>query len=131
MTKFIILSAVTVSLLLGLSNPVLCDSELSLGEVEFAVDLFQSVYNLNPDRNILISPFSVYRTLILAYLAADGETNAKLSNILRLKWAQGSKDKVFKAFLSDIEPIASHSQEGLAEISVADRIFIDNRTIVL
>lgn len=113
-----------------LSTPPAQRSQLAAGETKFATDLFQSVYQSNRNRNILISPYSVYRALLLAYLAADGDTERSLTRALHLDWARGNKDQVYAAFVSDGEADASRQQQGVAKISVADRLFVDQGTVV-
>lgn len=110
----------------GYSVPSL--NRLSESQSKFSVDLFRSIYSDNHDKNILISPYSVYRALTLAYFASNGTTEQSLARALHFE--ADDKSAVLESYLSDIEVRAERNQMGEAEVAVADRIFVAENTIV-
>lgn len=103
---------------------------LSGSQSAFSKDLFKNIYELHRNENILISPYSVYRFLTLVYLASDGKTSKSLERALHLNWANGDKDKVYEAYLSDVEIRATDKKLEYGELSIADRLYISEDVTV-
>lgn len=59
-------------------------ANLYRNQLEFTLNLFNTVNNAVPDDNIFFSPFSVYHALLLGYFAAGGQTEKSLKESLRI-----------------------------------------------
>jgi len=73
------------------------------GERAFSVDLIKALFNKYEDRqiekNIFISPSSIYHTLMLAYFGALGDTQTELAE--GLGFESLSKSEVLKTYMFD------------------------------
>lgn len=59
-------------------------SSLYKNQLEFTLNIFNTINKAVPDDNIFFSPFSVYHALLLAYFAAGGQTEKSLKESLRI-----------------------------------------------
>lgn len=66
--------------LVSVQTAMASDSALSI----FSASLFSELVKENPNKNILVSPFSVDSALALVLLGARGETAESLSQAMRL-----------------------------------------------
>lgn len=60
--------------------------------LKFAISLLEALQKEEAKENILFSPHSVYRTLLLAYFGAAGETETAFKNTLGLDWFKSKAD---------------------------------------
>ncbi|XMB68005.1 serpin family protein [Mycoplasmatota bacterium zrk1] len=63
----------------GVENPL-----VTVGNSEFAFDIFKELNKEDYDENIFISPFSISSALAMTLNGADGETKAEMEEALRL-----------------------------------------------
>lgn len=61
------------------------DPALTTAQTAFGLALFQTLYQEDPQANLLISPLSVAMALSMAYNGADGETQADMAEALRIQ----------------------------------------------
>lgn len=63
------------------------ESRMSLyrGQLEFTLNLFNSINKAVPDDNIFFSPFSVYHSLLMGYFAAGAQTEEGLKEALKIE----------------------------------------------
>lgn len=59
------------------------------GQLNFTLNIFESINQAQPQGNIFFSPYSIYHALLLAYFAAANHTEASLMDALGL-----SRDEV-------------------------------------
>lgn len=78
-------------------------THLYRNQLEFTLNLFNTIDKAVPDDNIFFSPFSVYHALLLGYFAAGGETEKALKQSLRISDAQ----VIFKSSIRKLESNSS------------------------
>lgn len=103
-------------------------NRLSASQTAFSTDFFRAVYRTKHDQNILVSPYSVFRALTLAYFASNGTTEQSLARALHFE--ADNKADVLESYLSDIEVRNERNANGEAEVAVADRLFVAESTVV-
>lgn len=51
---------------------------------DFGLDLFQRLYRQQPEKNLFMSPTSIYLALAMLYTGAEGQTRLEMAKVLRL-----------------------------------------------
>ncbi|KAK1339642.1 hypothetical protein QTO34_018196 [Cnephaeus nilssonii] len=83
------------------SQVCLTMEQLSLANTRFAVDLFRTLKDHNPSRNIFISPISISSALAMVFLGARGTTAAQMSKTLHFD-AVKEIHSSFQSLIADI-----------------------------
>ncbi|XP_054168851.1 serpin B6-like [Oppia nitens] len=103
------------------------------GSHSFAFDLLKALHKFEPKDNsfgLLMSPSSIWSTLVITYLASNGETETELRNKLRLQSI--SKSSVGLAYQglklwNDLKKnMTKMSDSEKTILSQANRIFVNN-----
>lgn len=100
------------------------------GERAFSVNLIKSLFqkyqNIGINKNIFISPSSIYHTLMLAYFGAQGETQEELSRALG--FGQLKKSSILKSYMFDRAYQAVRERTpGLGyTFAHANKLYVDN-----
>lgn len=68
------------------------DVRLYRGESQFTVSFMKSLKKIYPGKNLFFSPYSVYRTLVRAFIGSGGEIKDSLKEALFLDWVLDDKD---------------------------------------
>ncbi|XP_046971578.1 serine protease inhibitor 88Ea-like [Vanessa cardui] len=99
-------------------------SSLYKNQLEFTLNLFNTINNAVPDDNIFFSPFSVYHALLLGYFAAGGQTEKSLKESLRIS---DTLDKVnlLMAYKVDKRSRAFNNNSDSYEFTNANKMFVD------
>nr|XP_026484360.1 serine protease inhibitor 88Ea-like isoform X1 [Vanessa tameamea] len=99
-------------------------SSLYKNQLEFTLNLFNTINNAVPDDNIFFSPFSVYHALLLGYFAAGGQTEKSLKESLRIS---DTMDKVnlLMAYKVDKRSRAFNNNSDSYEFTNANKMFVD------
>eukprot|EP00088_Acartia_fossae_P057571 TRINITY_DN6716_c0_g1_i4.p1 TRINITY_DN6716_c0_g1~~TRINITY_DN6716_c0_g1_i4.p1 ORF type:complete len:505 (+),score=163.04 TRINITY_DN6716_c0_g1_i4:28-1542(+) len=106
-------------------------SVMHAAERDFSVNLIKGIFkkfeNEAITENIFISPSSIYKTLLLAYIGANGKTQAELEVGLGLQ--NLTKPQVLKAFMMDLAYQAVREKTpGLGyDFKEASRLYFDER----
>lgn len=98
-------------------------SLLNVGERKFSFSLLEKVYSSKPNRNIFLSPYSVYSALLLAYYGSAGETQKELVSALMLDWAD-SKEMVRSAYALQRWYDKKLTSEKALGFASADRVYL-------
>jgi serpin B len=114
--------------------PILKDditnSKLSQGQQKFTINFLQHSLKRNPHGSIFFSPYSIYRTLLLAYSGSDGLTETSLKNDLYLDWSH-DKNEVLNAYKHDKSHYLQYSKaEPLIAFESVDKFFIDKHVAI-
>ncbi|XP_023934423.2 serine protease inhibitor 88Ea [Bicyclus anynana] len=99
-------------------------TNLYRNQLEFTLDLFNTINHAVPDDNIFFSPFSVYHALLLAYFAAGGETESALKKSLRISDIQ-DKVNLLMAYKVDKRARAVNNNSDSYEFTNANKMFVD------
>lgn len=87
---------------------------------EFGLEIFKKVNeDLEPGKNLMISPLSISLALAMAYNGADGDTKSQMETMLHK--AGLSPDQINQSYKSLVEALQSHDPK--VELSIADAIF--------
>lgn len=100
-------------------------TSLYRGQLEFTLNLFNSINKVVPDDNIFFSPFSVYHSLLLAYFSSGGQTEKSLKESLRIN---DSLDKInlMTAYKVDKRSRSANNNSDSYEFTSANKLFVDN-----
>ncbi|XP_063373689.1 serine protease inhibitor 88Ea-like [Cydia amplana] len=99
-------------------------TSLYRGQLEFTLNLFNSINDAYPTDNIFFSPFSVYHSLLLAYFSAGGQTEASLKESLQIA---KSLDKInlITAYKIDRRSRLTNNNSASYEFNSANKMFVD------
>ncbi|XP_063393997.1 serine protease inhibitor 88Ea-like [Cydia fagiglandana] len=99
-------------------------TSLYRGQLEFTLNLFNSINDAYPTDNIFFSPFSVYHSLLLAYFSAGGQTEASLKESLQIA---KSLDKInlITAYKVDRRSRLMNNNSDSYEFTSANKLFVD------
>ncbi|XP_045760897.1 serine protease inhibitor 88Ea-like isoform X1 [Maniola jurtina] len=100
-------------------------TNLYRNQLEFTLNLFNTINEAVPDDNIFFSPFSVYHALLLGYFAAGGETEQALKQSLRISDAQ-DKVNMLMAYKVDKRSRAANNNSDSYEFTNANKMFVDS-----
>ncbi|CAH0722540.1 unnamed protein product, partial [Brenthis ino] len=100
-------------------------TNLYRSQLEFTLNLFNTINNAVPDDNIFFSPFSVYHALLLAYFAAGGQTEKSLKESLRISDEQ-DKINLLMAYKVDKREREFNNNSDSYEFTNANKMFVDN-----
>lgn len=100
-------------------------TSLYRGQLEFTLNLFNSINRMVPDDNIFFSPFSVYQSLLLAYFSSAGNTERALKDSLRI---ENKMDKInlMTAYKVDKRSRLNNNNSVSYEFNSPNKLFVDN-----
>lgn len=127
MSKFILISAFVILIPLVWSS---CESDyqhFSHGQQKFSVSFLKALNKQElqggNQGNLIFSPYSIHRVLLLAYFGAKGKTKESLENVLNLKnWVE-SKDDIREIYKSNKKEFEKQQQQEYGFSSV-DKMFV-------
>lgn len=94
-------------------------------KMKFAISLLRALQKDESKKNIFYSPHSVYRSLLLAYYIAGGETEKELKNVLGLDWIENKGDVEYVCNLE--RTIQSNRfQNQSNELNSADKFYVSD-----
>uniref|UniRef100_A0A3Q0RX91 Serpin family B member 1 n=1 Tax=Amphilophus citrinellus TaxID=61819 RepID=A0A3Q0RX91_AMPCI len=95
-------------------------SAISSSNTVFALELFRTLSQANPDGNIFVSPLSISSALAMVYLGARGDTAAQMAKVLSFSSGEGVHAD-FQMLNADISsPSASYI------LKLANRLYGEN-----
>jgi serpin B len=88
------------------------------GQNAFAIDLFHELRTNEPDRNLLVSPFSISTALAMTYAGARGNTAAQMADALHFDLPDERLHAALGSLIADLNvPRTGY------EMAVANRLF--------
>ena len=99
------------------STPFLC-----------SVNLIKSLFGEDgPARNIFISPASIYQTLTLAFMGAEGKTEEELASVMGIDLAQTPRAEVIKNYLYEraFQAIRERDPNLGYQLTHANKLYFD------
>lgn len=92
------------------------------GQLGFTLNLFNTINDAVPDDNIFFSPFSVYHSLLLAYLSSGGQTEEALRKSLEI---EDGLDKInlMTAYKVDKRARGINNNSDSYEFTSANKLF--------
>lgn len=119
MNKLILFAAFAVFIPFALSY----HEELSYAEVGFASSFLNRL--MEKERgNIAVSPYSIYRVLLLLFFGSNGNTKQSLQRALNLDWIE-SDEILQQMYLTDKQEPEMRMIQNANGFSCADRIFFE------
>ncbi|XP_031634251.1 serine protease inhibitor 88Ea-like [Contarinia nasturtii] len=97
------------------------------GQLNFSLKILDSLQKEHPNENVFYSPHSLYRTLLLAYLGAGGETEKELKDLLGLHWAESKADIEYMYKLEKevrAKRFQSQSQNQTIELNSVNKFYV-------
>ncbi|XP_041974127.1 serine protease inhibitor 88Ea-like [Aricia agestis] len=94
------------------------------GQLDFTLNLFNSINKAVPEDNIFFSPFSVYHALLLAYFSSGGATEKALKTSLQIN-ENLDKVNLLTAYKVDKRSRAVNRNADSYEFTNANKIFVD------
>lgn len=91
----------------------------------FGIELFQNIAK-EETKNIMVSPFSVYQALLMAYNGADGQTKEEFAQLLNAK--DISIDELNKTHQKLSSSLVKHDSKVL--FSIANSVWYDNNFLI-
>lgn len=91
----------------------------------FGIELFQNIAK-EKTKNIMVSPFSVYQALLMAYNGADGQTKEEFAQLLNAK--DISIDELNKTHQKLSSSLVKHDSKVL--FSIANSVWYDNNFLI-
>jgi len=98
------------------------------GERAFSVNLIKSLFGDGPSsRNIFISPASIYQTLTLAFMGAEGETERELAKVMGVDLARTPRSEVIKNYLFEraFQSIRDQDPNLGYQLTHANKLYFD------
>lgn len=101
------------------------------GERAFSVNLIKSLFGEGaddgPSRNIFISPASIYQTLTLAFMGAEGNTEKELATVMGIDLAQTPRSEVIKNYLYEraFQAIRDRDPNLGYQLTHANKLYFD------
>lgn len=118
----IILVAITlISSLVSLEEDV--NYRLYRGQAQFAVSILNTLAKLNPEKNLFLSPHSIYRTLLRAYIGSGGAIKESLREVLFLDWTNDENDITDAYKVEKIARAARFSGDNI-HFSSSDKFYV-------
>lgn len=100
--------------------------KLYYGQRKFCVDLLHAFQKVKPNENLLFSPHSIFRALLLNYLIAEGDVEKLLKKTLQLDWAN-SKADVIHAYELEKLARANCRENQTVEFNSVDKLYFSNK----
>jgi serpin B len=102
------------------SRATLSDDAKSVveGNNRFALDIFQQEGNATPDKNLLVSPFSISTALAMTYAGARGNTARQMADTLGFELPDDRLHPAFGELIRDL----SEERDGY-DFNIANRLF--------
>lgn len=99
--------------------------QLYRGQSKFALALLKSLRKIVPGENLIFSPHSTYRTLLLAYMGSNGQTKIELEKHLYLDWANDKTD-ITDAYKIETIARAERFACNSIQFNSVDKIYVTN-----
>ncbi|XP_072936065.1 serine protease inhibitor 88Ea-like [Epargyreus clarus] len=99
------------------------------GQLEFTLNLFNSINEAVSDDNIFFSPFSVYHALLLAYFASGEQTERALKESLKIS-DKLDKINLMTAYKVDKRSRLFNNNSDSYEFNNANKIFVEQTLAV-
>ena len=93
-----------------------------------SVKLIKSLFGDGPSsRNIFISPASIYQTLTLAFMGAEGETERELAKVMGVDLARTPRSEVIKNYLFEraFQSIRDQDPNLGYQLTHANKLYFD------
>jgi serpin B len=88
------------------------------GNNRFALDIFQQIGSATPDKNLLVSPFSISTALAMTYAGARGNTARQMAHTLSFALPDDRLHPAFGELMRDL----SEERDGY-DFNIANRLF--------
>lgn len=105
------------------------DFRLCRGQFQFSLSIISSLRKIYPGKNLFFSPYSIYRTLLRAYVTANDEIKASLKDVLCLDWAEHESD-VIDAYKAEKMARAARNLGETIHFNSVDKFYV-SRDIML
>lgn len=93
-------------------------ADLVAGNSRFALNIYQHLAAAAPDKNVLVSPFSISAALSMTYAGAHGNTAQQMASVLNYTLPDDRLHSAFGTLLSDL----TTPHDGY-QLNVANRLF--------
>lgn len=103
-----------IFLVLAYFQIVFADQSVSLNNNQFAIDLYQSLGT----GNVIYSPLSIYTSLSMLYVGADGVTKKTMEEVLKFDPKTNSNSARFGKIITDLN----------SKMMIANGLFVDENT---
>lgn len=99
----------------------------SFRSVNLIKSLFGEGADDGPSRNIFISPASIYQTLTLAFMGAEGNTEEELATVMGIDLAQTPRSEVIKNYLYEraFQAIRDRDPNLGYQLTHANKLYFD------
>lgn len=103
---------------------------LYIGQSKFAISMMQSLVQDHPHESVLFSAHTTYRLLLLAYVAAEGETKNALKTGLCIDWIKKNEDEFILAFCMEKNARAAHTFDTGIEFDAVNKLYVPNEAAI-
>lgn len=102
---------------------------LYIGQSKFAVTMMQLLAQDHPHENVLLSAHTTYRSLLLAFMGAKGETWKSMKAGLFLDWIETADDFDFAMFM-EMEARAAHDLRTGIEFDSVNKLYVTKNATI-
>lgn len=103
--------------------------ELSFSQLGFSSSMVKTL--INSERgNVIFSPYSTYRVLLLLFFGANGDTEQSLRTTMNLNWVQ-SKDSLQQLYLKENQALENRLLKQENGFGSVDKLYVETGTELL